>query len=241
MGDKGVDRAVVALWCRELGTLLELEVPAAAALGVLAQEIAPMAEVSMSLLAEVEAGQGLAEGIGGYPEVFPPLVRAAVLAGERIGQLPQAFREVAYSLKQADELGVEATPEEMLTELAENVAIAPAVALSRRLLLTAIERDAREMRITGGREGGAVEVKLSGAWQVLQEVGRELFGPLCRRFKLMAEIPYWIAEPAVGSIFIETPEGEGWDVAVRTIPDERGEGQSIDLTLTPRSERHEPA
>ena len=236
-----IDRAVVALWCRELGTILKLEVPAAAALGVVAHEIAPMAEVSMSLLAEVESGQTLADGIGAYPEVFPPLVRAAALAGERIGQLPQALLEAASCLERAEEIGVEQTTEERLTELAENAAVAPAVALSRRLLLAAIERDAREMRVTGGRQGGAVEVKLSGAWRVLQEVGPELFGPLCRRLKLMAQIPYWIAEPAVGSIFIKTPDDEGWDVAVRTIPDERGAGQSIDMTLTPRSDRHEPA
>lgn len=241
MAEGEVDRAVVGLWCRELGTLLQLEVPAAAALGIVAQELGPMAEATMSLLAEVESGESLAESIAARGGVFPPLVRAAALAGERIGRLPQALLEVGEALRQGAELGVAPTTKARLSELAADAAISPAVALSRRLLLTAIERGAQEMRVSGGSEGGVVEVKLSGAWQIMEEVGADIFGPLCRRLKLMAEIPYWIAEPAVGTMFIKTPEGEGWDVAVRAIPDEDGGGQTIDMTLTARDKRREPA
>ena len=46
-----------------------------------------MAEISMSLLVKVEAGKGLAEAIAESPGVFPPLVRAAALAGAAAGSV----------------------------------------------------------------------------------------------------------------------------------------------------------
>jgi len=200
-----------------------------------------MAEVSMSLLAEVEAGKSLADAIAESAGSFPPLLRALALAGERAGKLHEALAQVAECLTEADRLGVEPTSERQFGQLAGSTTVAPAVALASRLLRAAIEADAAELRLTGGTFGGRAEVKLSGTWRVLEEVGRDMFGPLCRRFKLMAQIPYWIAEPAVGSFPFETPEDETWDVAVRTIPEEAGSGQRIDMTLKPRTGRHEPA
>ena len=241
MGHKGADRVVVGLWCRQVGALLRYDVPPAAALGIVAQEIASMAEASMSLLVEVETGTSLAEAIAEMSKVFPPLVRAAALAGARAGRLGEALIEAAECLLKAAELGVEPTDERQLAELAESATVAPAVALARRLLVDAIDRDALELRVTGGAQGGVAEVQLSGAWRVLEEVDAELFGPLCRRFKLMAQIPYWITEPAVGTFRFDTPDGRPFEIAVRTIPDEAGAGQTIDMTLTPRIEPHEPA
>ena len=200
-----------------------------------------MAETSMSLLMKVEAGKGLAEAIAESSTIFPPLVRAAALAGERAGKLHEALVEAGECLKEAARLGVEPTSERQFGELADNATIAPAVALATRLLVAAIDSDAAELRLIGGVFGGLAEVKLSGTWRVLEEVERDTFGPLCRRFKLLAQIPYWIAEPAVGSFAFETPRGETWDVAVRTLPEEADSGQRINLTLTPRTEHDEPA
>lgn len=241
MADRSVDREIVALWCREVGALLRYEVPSAAALGIVAQELAPMAEISMSLLVKVEAGKGLAEAIAESPSVFPPLVRAAALAGERAGNLAEALVEAGDCLREAARLSVEPTSERQFGELAENAAVAPAVALAARLLVAAIDSDGAELRLTGSDFGGLAEVRLSGTWRILEEVERDIFGPLCRRFKLMAQIPYWIAEPAVGTFAFETPHGEMWDVAVRTLPEEADSGQRINMTLTPRTERDEPA
>ncbi len=241
MAESSATREVLSLWCRELGTLLRYEVPPAAALGIVAQEIAPMAEISMSLLVKVEAGKALAEAIAESPGVFPPLVRAAALAGERAGKLHEALAEAGECLRDAARLGVQPTSERQFGELAANATVAPAVALAARLLVAAIDSDAAELRLTSSDLGGLAEVKLSGTWRVLEEVQRELFGPLCRRFKLMAQIPYWIAEPAVGTFAFETPRGETWDVAVRTLPGEADSDQRINMTLTPRTERNEPA
>jgi hypothetical protein len=227
--------ALVALWCRELGLLLDLEVPVLAALQVVAEEIEPLAEVSVSLEVEVRGGDSLARCIARRDLVFPALVRSTVLAGDAYERLPEALLGAAGCLERAAAIGVERTGREVLAELAERAAPAPAVETARELLLEAIEMDAREVRVRGGVDGGRVEAELGGAWRVIREVEPDLFGPLCRRFKLMANIPYWIAEPSVGTIHLVTDAVGDWDVAVRAIPGPDGVDQSIDLTLLPRN------
>lgn len=234
MEQRGVERAILALWCRELGTLLRLEVPVLSALEVVAQEIEPLAPVTVALETSVQAGDSLAERVAELDEVFPPLLRAAVLAGEAHGRLADALLGVADCLQSAAELGVAPTSRARLAELAEQSAPAPAVVLSRRLLNEAIDQGARRLRVTGGADGGLAEVEVGGTWQRLEEIDAEIFGPLCRRVKLMAEIPYWISEPAVGTIRLSTAERGEWNVAVQAIPDDDGIGQHIDMTLVPR-------
>ncbi|MFW5868757.1 MAG: hypothetical protein ACOCX2_13120, partial [Armatimonadota bacterium] len=121
-----------------------------------------------------------------------------------------------------------------LSELAEQAAPAPAVTVSRRLIDRAIEMGATRIRLTGGSEGGLAEAEVGGRWRELEEIDRGLFGPLCRRVKLMAGIPYWIAEPAVGTIQLTTGEQGEWNVAVQAIPDADGIGQHIEMTLMGR-------
>jgi type II secretory ATPase GspE/PulE/Tfp pilus assembly ATPase PilB-like protein len=234
MDQRRVDRAVIALWCRELGTLLALDVPVLAALEVVAQEIEPLAAVSVQLQASVQAGDALGQRIAEFDDVFPPIVRAAALAGQAHGHLGEALAEVADCLEQSAKLDVPRTSRERLAELAEEAAPAPAVMVSRRLINEAIELGARRIRLTGGSEGGLAEAEVGGAWQEMREIDRALFGPLCRRVKLLADIPYWIAEPAVGTIQLTTTEQGEWNVAVQTIPDEDGIGQHIEMTLMPR-------
>ncbi len=234
MDQRRVDRAVLALWCRELGTLLRLEVPVLSALEVVAQEIEPLAPVTVSLEVSVQAGDSLAQRIAELDDVFPPLVRAAVLAGEATGRLADALVGVADCLHEHASLNVAPTARARLAELAEQAAPAPAVLTSKRLLTRAIELGARRLRIAGGAEGGAAEAEVGGRWEPLQEIDPEFFGPLCRRIKLMANIPYWISEPAVGTIHLSTAEHGEWNVAVQAIPDDDGVGQHIDLTLVAR-------
>ncbi|MGC9316915.1 MAG: type II secretion system F family protein [Armatimonadota bacterium] len=234
MDQRRVDRAILALWCRELGTLLRLDVPVLSALEVVAQEIEPLAPVTVALETSVQAGDSLAQRVAELDGVFPPLLRAAVLAGEAHGCLADALVAVADCLQVGAELGVASTSRARLAELAEQAAPAPAVVLSRRLLNEAIEQGARRLRVTGGADGGLAEVEVGGTWQRLEEIDAENFGPLCRRIKLMAEIPYWIAEPAVGTIRLSTAERGEWNVAVQAIPDDDGIGQHIDMTLVPR-------
>jgi len=232
-GDTAADRAVVALWCRELGTLLRLEMPILAALQVVAEEIEPMAEVTVGIEADVRGGDSLAQCIARHAAVFPPLVRSAALAGEAYQRLADALLSAGECLERAAQLGVRPTDRERLAELAERAAPAPAVEVAREVLLRAIKDGARELRIRGGADGGRVEAELGGAWRVITDVEADLFGPLCRRLKLMANIPYWIAEPSVGTIHLSTDDRGEWDVAVRAIPDPDGVGQSIHMTLMP--------
>jgi hypothetical protein len=234
MDQRRVDRAVMALWCRELGELLLLDVPVLGALEVVAQEIEPLAAVSVSLQASVQAGDSLGQRIAEFDEVFPPIVRAAAIAGQANGRLAEALVAVAGCLRESAALSIPRTSRERLAELAEMAAPTPAVAMSRRLINRAIEMGARRMRLTGGSEGGLAEAEVGGRWQELQEIDRMLFGPLCRRMKLMADIPYWIAEPAVGTMRINTAEQGEWTVAVQAIPDEDGIGQHIEMTLMER-------
>ena len=237
MDNRRVDRAVMALWCRELGELLLLGVPALGALEVVAQEIEPLAAVSVTLQASVQAGDALGQRIAEFSDVFPPILRAAALAGEANGRLAEALVAVGGCLHQSASLNVPRTSRERLAELAEQAAPAPAVTVSRRLINRAIEMGARRIRLTGGSEGGIVDVEIGGCWQELEEIDRALFGPLCRRVKLMADIPYWIAEPSVGTIQLSTTEQGEWTVAVQAIPDEDGIGQHVEMTLMPRDRR----
>lgn len=232
--DRGsVDRAVVALWCRELGTLLELGVPVPGALEVVAREIEPLAAVTVHLQASAQVGDALGQRIAEMDEAFPPLVRAAALAGEANNRLGEALVAVAECLQQSAALNVSPTSRERLAELAEEAAPTPAVAVSRQLIDEALALGARRIRLTGGADGGLAEAQVNGRWQRLSEIDRALFGPLCRRIKLMADIAYWITEPAVGTIQLSTEQGR-WTVAVQAIPDEDGVGQHIEMTLMPR-------
>lgn len=234
MDQRRIDRAIMALWCRELGTLLLLDVPVLGALEVVAQEIEPLAAVTVQLQASVQAGDALGQRIAEFDSVFPPIVRAASLAGEANGRLGEALVAVSECLQQSTSLNIARTSRERLAELAEQAAPAPAVTVSRKLINRAIEMGARRIRLTGGSEGGIAEIDLGGQWQELEEIDRALFAPLCRRVKLMADIPYWIAEPAVGTIHLTTTEQGEWNVAVQAIPDEDGIGQHIEMTLMPR-------
>ncbi len=224
----------MALWCRELGTLLQLDVPVLGALEVVAQEIEPLARVSVELQAAVQTGDALGQRIAEFDDIFPPIVRAAALAGEANRRLAEALVAVAECLEQGAALNVSPTSRERLAELAEQAAPAPAVAVSRRLLDRALEMEATRLRLIGGSGGGVAEVEIGGRWQELEEIDRDLFGPLCRRVKLMADIAYWIAEPAVGTIRLDTAERGTVNVAVQVIPDDDGIGQHIEMTLMGR-------
>jgi type II secretory ATPase GspE/PulE/Tfp pilus assembly ATPase PilB-like protein len=232
MDQRRIDRAIVALWCRELGTLLQLGVPVPGALEVVAREIEPLAPVTVKLQASAQVGDPLGQRIAEFDDVFPPIVRAAALAGEANGRLGTALEAVAGCLRESAALNVAHTSRERLAELAEAAAPAPAVTVSRRLLDEAIELGARRVRLTGGPGGGVAEAQVDGRWQKLREIDPALFDPLCRRVKLMADIAYWIAEPAVGTIQLTTEQGR-WSVAVQAIPDDDGVSQHIEMTLMP--------
>jgi len=234
MERRRIDRAVLALWCRELGALLRLEVPALSALEVVAQEIEPLAAATVALQTAVQGGDSLARRIAGMHEVFPPVVRAAVLTGEATGRLPEALSAAGDCLAEQARLNVTPTTAARLAELAEQTAPAPAVLLARRLLGRAIELGAPRLRITGGAQGGTAEAEVGGRWEVLEQVEPEVFGALCRRVKLMADIPYWIVEPAVGTIHLNTAEQGTWTLAVQAIPDDDGVGQHIEMTVIAR-------
>ncbi len=237
MNQHDEDRAVLALWCRELGTLLKAGMPLLGALEVVAQEIEPLAPVSVALESSVQAGDSLAHRIARMDDVFPPLLRAAMLAADAHDRIPQALIEVADCLAEAASLGVARTPRERLAELAEQEAAAPAVVRARELIAEAIEIGAGRLRLSGGADGGVAEAHMRGRWQLLEDIDGGLFSALCRRIKLMAEIPYWIAEPAVGTIDLNTAEYGEWTIPVQVIPGGDGGGERIEMTLVPQNSR----
>lgn len=76
------------------------------ALDALAEHIDPKSVRPMlqAIRDAVERGQSLTESIAGYPELFPPLTRELISAGEATGALEGAFTESARALRKEREL-----------------------------------------------------------------------------------------------------------------------------------------
>ena len=102
---RGLTGAELALFSRELATLVDAGLPVDEALAALAdQRQHPRVErVVLALRARVREGATLADALAAFPESFPELVCAAVAAGEHSGQLGGALTRLAeYSERRAD-------------------------------------------------------------------------------------------------------------------------------------------
>jgi type IV pilus assembly protein PilC len=64
-------------------------------------------EVVGGLIEAIQGGQNLSGALGNYPQVFQPVFRALVKAGEDTGRLPDVLRSLTESLKWEDELAAQ--------------------------------------------------------------------------------------------------------------------------------------
>jgi len=64
-------------------------------------------EVVGGLIEAIQGGQNLSGALGNYPQVFQPVFRALVKAGEDTGRLPDVLRSLTETLKWEDELAAQ--------------------------------------------------------------------------------------------------------------------------------------
>ncbi|MCC6611470.1 MAG: type II secretion system F family protein [Burkholderiales bacterium] len=64
-------------------------------------------EVVGGLIEAIQGGQNLSGALGNYPQVFQPVFRSLIRAGEDTGRLPEVLRSLTESLKWEDELAAQ--------------------------------------------------------------------------------------------------------------------------------------
>lgn len=98
--------AALALWSRQLSSLLLAGVPLERALQALVDEseIASQQKLIASLRAEVNAGSSFATALQQYPHEFSSVYIAVVAAGEHSGGLAQVLESLASDLEAQQEL-----------------------------------------------------------------------------------------------------------------------------------------
>jgi len=64
-------------------------------------------EVIGGLIEAIQGGQNLSGALGNYPQVFEPVFRALIKAGEETGRLPEVLRSLTENLKWEDELAAQ--------------------------------------------------------------------------------------------------------------------------------------
>ncbi len=101
-----VGRSTVAMFTRQLHTLLDAGLPADRALSVIAETTPsePAADMIADLRGQVRGGTSLSDAMAGHPAVFNPFYRSMVTAGEAGGTLPSALDALADHLERAGQL-----------------------------------------------------------------------------------------------------------------------------------------
>lgn len=106
VGRRLARRAAVALWARNVSTLLGAGVPLDRALAV-TKDLAGhdgLAEALGDVRRRVREGAGLADALGAHQDYFPSLVVAMVAAGESSGALDAVFESLSEYLEEIAEL-----------------------------------------------------------------------------------------------------------------------------------------
>ncbi|AEB10910.1 type II secretion system F family protein [Marinithermus hydrothermalis] len=96
----------LALYTSQFATLVAAGVPLTQALVTLAQESPSPAlrQATREVRERIEAGESLADAMAHHPEVFPPLMRHLIAAGEAGGALEVTLARLAEYLERAEEL-----------------------------------------------------------------------------------------------------------------------------------------
>lgn len=114
-GRRGLSTPQLALFTRQLATLLSAGLPIDEALGALGEqgEEERSRSLVIALRSRVMEGSGLAAAFADYPESFPEIYRASVAAGEQSGRLATVLERLADYAESRDALR-----QKMLTALA---------------------------------------------------------------------------------------------------------------------------
>lgn len=96
-GGRGISATDLALFTRQLATLLEAGLPLEESLQAVGRqtEKARMQSTILAVRARIKEGHGLAEALGDFPNIFPELYRATVGAGEQTGHLEVVLSRLA--------------------------------------------------------------------------------------------------------------------------------------------------
>jgi general secretion pathway protein F len=121
LGVRGLSATQLALFTRQLATLLRAGLPIDEALSALAEqgEDDRSRALVAALRARVLEGAGLAAAFAEYPESFPEIYRASVAAGEQSGRLDTVLERLADYAESRDALR-----QKVLTALAYPVLLA---------------------------------------------------------------------------------------------------------------------
>jgi general secretion pathway protein F len=94
---RGVSAADLALFTRQLATLVRAGLPLEESLLAVSQqtERPRIQSIVIGVRAKVMEGHTLADGFGDYPRVFPEIYRATVAAGEQAGHLDAVLERLA--------------------------------------------------------------------------------------------------------------------------------------------------
>ncbi|MGI9860044.1 type II secretion system F family protein [Moorella naiadis] len=101
-----VSRRDLALFCRQLATMLGAGLPIVSALQILQKqtENSTLRESTAALLGELEAGEALYRALEHQPRVFPPIFVYTVEAGELGGALDETLEHLAEHLEREHEV-----------------------------------------------------------------------------------------------------------------------------------------
>ncbi|MCW8910785.1 MAG: type II secretion system F family protein, partial [Gammaproteobacteria bacterium] len=94
---RGISATDLALFTRQLATLVRAALPLDEALSAVGQQTEKQRIKSMifAIRSKVMEGHSLAKGLADYPKVFPELFRATVAAGEQSGHLDTVLDRLA--------------------------------------------------------------------------------------------------------------------------------------------------
>jgi len=96
-GGRGISATDLALFTRQLATLLDSGLPLEDSLHAVGRqtEKARMQSTILAVRARIKEGHSLADALGDFPNIFPELYRATVAAGEQTGHLEVVLARLA--------------------------------------------------------------------------------------------------------------------------------------------------
>jgi type IV pilus assembly protein PilC len=106
---RSIKRPDLINFCFQLEQLTASGVPLVEALTDLRDSVEQprFREIMSGLIEGIQGGQNLSGALGNYPEIFNPVFRALIKAGEDTGRLPDVLRSLTDNLKWEDELAAQ--------------------------------------------------------------------------------------------------------------------------------------
>jgi type IV pilus assembly protein PilC len=103
---KGVDLRELSIFSRQFATLISSGMPMLRSLHTLEDQTEDerISAATIGLRQDVEAGSSVGDAMERHPDVFDPLYRSMVRAGESSGRLEQALDMVAFQIEKLDSL-----------------------------------------------------------------------------------------------------------------------------------------